>query len=103
MDDQIKRTCFTYTVLFTIKRGNPAICNNMGRTREHYAQGNSQTEEDEILLVSCICELTEKRKHVKNGFMYRENRLVDAKNRRVGWMHDGGRKVQIALYKVRRL
>ena len=54
-------------------------------------------------MVSCIHELTEKRKNVKNGFMYRENRLVDAKNRRVGWMHDGGCKVQIAIYKVRRL
>ena len=54
-------------------------------------------------MVSCVHELTEKRKYVKNGFMYRENRLVGAKNRRVGWMHDGGCKVQIAIYKVRRL
>lgn len=68
--------------------------------------GNSQTEEDEILLVSCICELTEKRNHVKNGFMYRENRLVDAKTRRVGWMHDGGLQGTNCLlqsYKVVRL
>lgn len=54
-------------------------------------------------MVSCIRELKEKRKNVKNGFMYRENTLVDTKNRRVGWMHDGGRKVPISIYIIRKL
>ena len=54
-------------------------------------------------MVSCIRELKEKRKNVKNGFTYRENILVDAKNRRVGWMHDGGHKLQISIYIIRKL
>ena len=49
MDDEIKKMLYIYTVLFTIKRGNPAVCKSMDETSGHYAQETSQTEKDEIL------------------------------------------------------
>lgn len=78
LDDQIKRTCFTYTVLFTIKRGNPAICNNMGELESIMPRETVRQSGTWKYCWCHACELTEKRNHVKNGFMYRENRLVDA-------------------------